>query len=95
MEKCLPKGHVSCLSKTFRYTPAVNTSVARTFARIKRELSGWTSPAPAHPMPAVASRLKIEGRPVRADAVETARRVLLAGGLRPEFRVVDGANCGA
>jgi hypothetical protein len=94
MEKSLPKGHVSCLSKTFRYTPAVNTSVARTFARIKRELSGWTSPAPAQAAPTV-SRLVIEGRPVRAEAVETARRVLLAGGLRPEFRVVDGANCGA
>ena len=38
MTKTLPKGHVSCLSNTFRYTPAVKTNVAETFARISREL---------------------------------------------------------
>jgi len=35
MEKTLPKGHVSCLSGTFKYTPALSTSVAKTFARIR------------------------------------------------------------
>lgn len=38
MTKTLPKGHVSCLSKSFRYTPAVSTNVAATFTRITREL---------------------------------------------------------
>ena len=87
MEKSLPKGHVSCLSKGFRYTPAAHTSIANTFARIKRELGGRASP--------VSTALVIEARPFRAEAIETARRVLLAGGLRPELRVIDGANFGA
>jgi hypothetical protein len=38
--KTLPKGHVSCLSSTFRYTPALHTDLAKTFARIKREPGG-------------------------------------------------------
>jgi hypothetical protein len=38
--KTLPKGHVSCLSSTFRYTPALHTDLAQTFARIKREPGG-------------------------------------------------------
>jgi hypothetical protein len=38
--KTLPKGHVSCLSSTFRYTPASHTDLAKTFARIKREPRG-------------------------------------------------------
>ena len=37
MTKTLPKGHVSCLSNTFRYTPASHTDLAKTFARLKRE----------------------------------------------------------
>jgi hypothetical protein len=37
MEKTLPKGHVSCLSGKFKYTPALSTSVAKTFARIRAE----------------------------------------------------------
>ncbi len=40
MMKTLPKGHLSCLSNAFRYTPAAHTNVASTFARIKRELKG-------------------------------------------------------
>jgi len=35
--KTLPKGHVSCLSNAFRYTPASHTDLRRTFARIERE----------------------------------------------------------
>jgi len=33
----LPKGHTSVLSRAFKYTPAAQTNVAKTFARIKRE----------------------------------------------------------
>lgn len=38
MTKTLPKGHVSCLSNAFRYTPASHTDLRRTFARIEREV---------------------------------------------------------
>jgi hypothetical protein len=34
----LPKGHLSCLSASFRYTPSSGTNIAKTFARIKRTL---------------------------------------------------------
>jgi hypothetical protein len=40
----LPKGHTSCLSRAFKYVPATNTDVAKTFARIRRQLR---QPAPA------------------------------------------------
>ena len=33
----LPKGHTSILSPTFKYVPAVNTDLARTFARIREQ----------------------------------------------------------
>jgi hypothetical protein len=36
MSKILPKGHVSCLNTKFRYVPAANTDLAKTFARIRR-----------------------------------------------------------
>ena len=36
--KNLPKGHLSCLSDTFRYTSASETSIAKTFARVRRQL---------------------------------------------------------
>jgi hypothetical protein len=35
MERTLPKGHLSCLSGRFKYTPAISTSIAKTFARIR------------------------------------------------------------
>lgn len=35
----LPKGHLSCLSKAFRYTPAAGTDVAKTFVRVRRQLA--------------------------------------------------------
>lgn len=38
MNKTLPKGHLSCLAPSFRYTPATGTDIAKTFARIKRTL---------------------------------------------------------
>jgi hypothetical protein len=42
--KTLPKGHLSCLSDRFRYTPAHQTDVAQTLARIRRELADRAQP---------------------------------------------------
>jgi hypothetical protein len=33
----LPKGHISILSPAFRYVPAANTDLSRTFARIREQ----------------------------------------------------------
>jgi len=33
----LPKGHASILSSTFKYVPAANTDLSRTFARIREQ----------------------------------------------------------
>ena len=77
MMKTLPKGHVSCLSNAFRYTPAAHTNVASTFARIKRELG-------AREAPASASRRRVEPLPVfgvrrfSRETVESASRRLQA-----------------
>jgi hypothetical protein len=38
MQITLPKGHQSCLSRSFKYTPAVKTDVAKTFARVRLQL---------------------------------------------------------
>ena len=38
MQTSLPKGHVSILSRSFKYTPAVETDVAKTFARVRLQL---------------------------------------------------------
>jgi hypothetical protein len=38
MQKILSKGHTSCLSPVFKYTPAIHTDLRNTFARIKRQL---------------------------------------------------------
>jgi hypothetical protein len=43
MQTSLPKGHVSCLSKSFKYTPAVKTDVAKTFARVRLQLEARTT----------------------------------------------------
>ncbi len=79
MTKTLPKGHVSCLSNTFQYTPATHTNVANTFARISRELKTPNAPSPG-------IRTSTEPRPARrpfpVETVELARRLLRAGGLR-------------
>jgi len=45
MSKPLPKGHLSCLSEAFRYTPASNTNISKTFARIRRQLGRQEQPA--------------------------------------------------
>ena len=51
MQKLLPKGHVSCLSRGFRYTPAAGTDLAKTFARIRRQLKAEARvPANVHPL---------------------------------------------
>jgi hypothetical protein len=39
MQITLPKGHQSCLSRSFKYTPAVETDVAKTFARVRLQLA--------------------------------------------------------
>ena len=36
MPKTLPKGHAHLLGEGFRYTPAVHTDLAKTFARIRK-----------------------------------------------------------
>jgi len=33
----LPKGHTSILSPAFKYVPAANTDLSRTFARIREQ----------------------------------------------------------
>jgi len=81
MSKTLPKGHLSCLSKSFRYTPAVGTNLAGTFERIKRGLSGQevhgcASPAPVERLPVQSGRLS------RNEKTATARQLLLAGGFQ-------------
>jgi hypothetical protein len=51
MQRLLPKGHVSCLSQGFRYTPAAVTDVAKTFARIRRQLKAEAkAPTNVHPL---------------------------------------------
>jgi hypothetical protein len=53
MQKLLPKGHASCLSQGFRYTPAVETNVAKTFARIRAQLAAQSkSPGNVRLLPA-------------------------------------------
>lgn len=68
MAKTLPKGHISCLSSAFRYTPAVHTNVADTFARIAREQLS----RPTHALGAPHSRFVSD--PL-VPAVHTARRL--------------------
>jgi hypothetical protein len=50
MQRLLPKGHVSCLSRGFRYTPAAGTDLAKTFARIRRQLKAEAK-APTNVLP--------------------------------------------
>lgn len=81
MAKTLPKGHLSCLSNAFRYTPAVQTNVASTFARINRELK--LREAPASASGERSGFLPVIGRrPFPLETVESAWRLLRAGGLR-------------
>lgn len=78
MNRALPKGHLSCLSNAFRYTPAIRTSIAATFERIRRErASGEHRPEQSPGRPA--------GRFPLA-AIDAAKRVLAAGGFQPAAR---------
>lgn len=61
MSKPLPKGHVSCLSEAFRYTPASSTNVSKTFARVRRQLSRQEQPA-AENVRVLAQRRLSSGR---------------------------------
>jgi hypothetical protein len=45
MPKTLPKGHPSCLGAGFRYTPAVHTDLAKTFARVRERQDKQPKPA--------------------------------------------------
>jgi hypothetical protein len=92
MSKVLPKGHRSCLSGAFRYTPAVQTNIANTFARIKRELAERSG---AH---ASAPEARNEFSPVLGsrrfpfETIEAAGRMLRAGGLRPMPRLIHSSE---
>ena len=57
MTKILPKGHLSCLSSAFRYTPAVQTNVADTLARIAREIKAQDSRERIGSLPVVQRHL--------------------------------------
>ncbi|MET0679862.1 MAG: hypothetical protein ABWZ41_02595 [Burkholderiales bacterium] len=86
MTKILPKGHVSCLSNAFRYTPALKTNVADTFARIHRELKLRE----ALSISSTTERLAAARRfPV--ETIESARRLLRAGGLGPAPHLVHSS----
>lgn len=91
MSRALPKGHLSCLSNSFRYTLAADTNVASTFARIKPELREQETHGSA-------SRERVEylavhrGRPFPIARVESARGLLRAGGLRPTPRLVHASE---
>ena len=92
MSKVLPKGHPSCLSAAFCYTPAMHTNIANTFARIKREL---TEGSEGHVSARAAGRAfpaVVQGRTFPLDAVQAAWRLLRAGGLRPMPRLVHSSE---
>ncbi len=57
MTRTLPKGHLSCLSSAFRYTPAAHTNVADTLARIAREIKAQDSRERIGSLPVVQRRL--------------------------------------
>lgn len=85
----LPKGHLSCLSSAFRYTPAVSTNIAETFARISRQLREHAAET-GHPdsEPALAP----SGRPFPPETIERAQRLLRTGGLRSAPRLVHASD---
>ena len=45
LPKTLPKGHASLLGTGFRYTSAVHTDLARTFARVREQQQKQPKPA--------------------------------------------------
>jgi hypothetical protein len=92
MSKVLPKGHRSCLSGAFRYTPAVHTNIADTFARIQRELTDRGDAHASAPQPRTEFSSVLRTRPFPFETVEAAWRLLGAGGLRPMPRLVHSSE---
>jgi hypothetical protein len=86
MSMILPKGHLSCLSSAFRYTPAVQTNIASTFARIRRELTEKIGAHGAAPQGRTELVPVVRSRRFSIEAFEAAWRMLRAGGLRPMTR---------
>jgi hypothetical protein len=87
MPSTLPKGHLSCLSSAFRYTPAVRTNIAETFARIRRGLEGGQTNAPT--TEPVIVRV---GRPFSRETIDRTLHLLRSGGLRPAPRLVHTSD---
>ena len=92
MSKVLPKGHRSCLSGAFRYTPAVHTNIANTFARIKRELAEKSDAHASAPQARIEFSNVLRSRRFPLETVETAWRLLRAGGLRPMPRLIHSSE---
>ena len=92
MSKVLPKGHRSCLSGAFRYTPAVHTNIANTFARIKRELMERSEAHAAAPQARIEFSSVLRSRPFPFETVEAAWRLLRAGGLRPMPHLIHSSE---
>jgi hypothetical protein len=89
MSSNLPKGHLSCLSNAFRYTPALRTNIAETFARIRRELQNRDANAAAAQEAPVVVRV---GRHFSRETIERAVRILHAGGLHSAPRLVHSGD---
>src|SRR5262245_55577901 len=99
MFKTMPKGHVSCLAPAFNYTPATHTDLAKTFARIRRQLTPKAEPQPGDVPPphqkksgVTASRAIRPGWLKSARASKSVNRVTditrLSGPHRPRSRVM-------
>lgn len=86
MSTQLPKGHVSCLSSGFRYTPASHTNISNTFARIRRELTERGTAASPRALVELAGAPR--KWPFSRERVQAARRLLSSGGLRPRPQLV-------
>jgi hypothetical protein len=86
MQSILPKGHLSCLSSAFRYTPAVRTNIAETFVRIRQELQETAPRLGSEP---VIVRV---GRPFSRETIHRALQLLKNGGLRPTPRLVHTSD---
>ena len=59
MQKTLPKGHASCLSPAFKYTPSTHTDLGKTFARIRGQRKGQSED----------DRAKVRSLPARIGAL--------------------------
>jgi hypothetical protein len=89
MSSNLPKGHLSCLSNAFRYTPALRTNIAETFARIRRELQNRDANAATAQEAPVVVRV---GRHFSRATIERAVRILHVGGLHSTPRLAHSSD---